>query len=110
MKKSAFMTILIGLIINVAGIGYGLGVPEAAGPGGGPGAGSIITTLLPFLIIIGVIVLMVLAIIRDAKSIKGGGDITLAVIAIVLTILISPVGIILSFVAVKKTNSTKGEN
>jgi hypothetical protein len=101
MKVFKLLVVLAGLIINVAGTSYGLGAPDGVGAAG-PGAGSFFTTLLPFLLLTGIIVLMVLAIIRDAKSIKHGGNVTLAVIAIVLTILITPVGILLSFAAVKK--------
>jgi hypothetical protein len=102
MKTIGVLAILTGLLVNVTGISYGLGASEAAGSEGG---GSFFTTIIPYffiMLIIGILLLAILAIIRDAKSIKNGGNVALAVIAIVLTVLVFPVGLILSFAAVKK--------
>jgi hypothetical protein len=90
------LVFLIGGVFPVSG----LGVPD--GGGAGYGGGSILSTVLPFLLIIGIIVLFVLALIRDIRAIKYGNDVSLAIVALILTILVSPIGIIISFAAVKK--------
>jgi hypothetical protein len=92
-----FLVFLIGGVFPVSG----LGVPDGGGATG-YGGGSILFTVLPFLLIIGITVLFVLALIRDIRAIKYGNNVSLAIVALILTVLVSPIGIIISFTAVKK--------
>jgi hypothetical protein len=101
MKKEFSHRIVFFSVITGSLLFISMAAPQGGGEGAGPGSGpgSLMLTVIPFLII----VLGVLAIIRDIKAIKYGDNTNLAVAALVLTILLMPVGIIVSFAAVKKT-------
>ncbi|MDR1181447.1 MAG: hypothetical protein LBL13_05680 [Bacteroidales bacterium] len=98
MKKR---NIIVSLLFSLATVGTvsALGAPQGTGAGGGPG--SFFLTVFPFLVIIGLIALWVMALVRVIKAMRNGKDSSVPIVALILLILLAPIGIIVSFTAVK---------
>jgi hypothetical protein len=100
MRKFSVITGLFSFFPTITA--FCLGASQGNAGGEGPGPFGFFLSVSPFLFILAVIVLMVLAIIRDVRAIKRGEDVNLAIVALILTILLAPIGIIISFAAIKK--------
>ncbi len=69
---------------------------------GGIAPANIFPMLLPLLILFGILALWIVALIRVIKALQNSKDTTMPIVALVALIVFPPVGIILSFAAVKK--------
>lgn len=88
------------LFLLSVGMVIAMGAPE----GGEGGGGSVIFSVLPVLLIIGYTILWVKALIRVIKALKQNNKSTEVIVALILLIVLSPIGIIVTFAVVKKVD------
>ena len=97
MKKRKILTWILFLLVTIVMV-TSMGAPQ--GDGGGS---SVFFSFLPLVVVIGLTVLWIMALIRVIKALRLNKETTVPIVALILLILVAPIGIIVSFAAVKKT-------
>ena len=96
MERRKMFTWVLFLLVTV------LLVTSMGAPQGDGGGSSVFFSFLPLVAVIGFTVLWIMALIRVIKALKHTKETTVPIVALILLILVSPIGIIVSFTAVKK--------